>query len=525
MNMPRALANGAALFAWGASFVAIFQHEWQVNEQYSYGFLVPLLTAYLIYLRWGDRPAARPLTGWPARVAYIGIGLAFVALWPILTILEANPEWRMALWAFGLSAYGLILLSLAGWGGWRWAVYFAVPLALLLFAIPWPMRLEQPLVQQLMRMVTAVTVECLNLAGIYAEQQGNLIRLSNSWVGVEEACSGVRSFQSTLMGAYFLGELFRWAWWGRVALITLACGVSLLLNLFRTLTLALITADRGPEAMEVIHDPVGHAVAIGSFLCLFSLAWGISRLLRKPEDPAEAYDREREVPAGQGPAPDPMPHWWPLSFSLATLALVPLAWGGQWLWYARAENLEAERLLAEMHWERLPGPPEFVELTPNVQNMLRYSEGAHTRWIQPDGSRVTSFFFRWDAGRISAHASVHRPEVCLPAAGFTLEEEFAPLDWTLGPLEISFRAYEFQSQARSHYVFFGVWDDYPDRPVPLAATGADRLRQVWHAQRIRGRHGLQIIITGVPGIETARLRAAEILERALRLEDAPRAEG
>ena len=517
MKISAAVHLGA-LVAWAASFLFVFQYEWAVNEQYSYGFLVPLLTAYLVYLRWPDRPAATA-PGPGARAVFLGGTVAaFLVLIPILIVLEANPEWRMALWAFGLTGYALALCSLGLWGGPRWSLYFAVPLALLLFAIPWPTRVETPLVQQLMRMVTAVTVEALNLVGIYASQSGNLIRLSSSWVGVEEACSGVRSFQSTLMGAYFLGELFRWPWAGRGALIVIACAVSLLLNLVRTLTLALVTVRRGPEAMEVLHDPVGHAVAIGSFLCLFALAYMIHRVVKA----------RQESPGDYGPAPRAQPrsagefHWPSWRGTAPLLALVAVAWIAQWAWFARHEDRQAERVLAAMDWDNLATPVEFEELPPATRNMLRYSEGRQARFALRDGSRVTAFFFRWDAGRISAHASVHRPEVCLPAAGFQLEEEFAPLPWRLGPLDLSFRTYEFSSTAATHYVFFGVWDDYPDRPVPTSASGFDRLRQAWDGQRIRGRHGLQLVITGVHGVETARQRAREIISRALEV-DSPAA--
>ena len=39
-----------------------------------------------------------------------------------------------------------------------------------------------------------------------AIQRGNLIELSTGVLGVDEACSGIRSFQSTLMAALFLDE-------------------------------------------------------------------------------------------------------------------------------------------------------------------------------------------------------------------------------------------------------------------------------------------------------------------------------
>ena len=144
----------------------------------------------------GERLAGHPIT------------LGALAYLPLKVILEANPDWRMALWTDGFLALGITLLIVLRWGGWSWLRHFIFPPFLMLLTIPWPTRLENPFIQGLMQLVAHVTVEILNLLGIHAVQLGNLIQLTNGLVGVEEACSGVRSFQSILMASVFLGELF-----------------------------------------------------------------------------------------------------------------------------------------------------------------------------------------------------------------------------------------------------------------------------------------------------------------------------
>src|SRR5205823_3058179 len=42
-------------------WAVLFRHlssEWSLNEQYSYGWFVPIFAAYLFWLRWEDRPEA-----------------------------------------------------------------------------------------------------------------------------------------------------------------------------------------------------------------------------------------------------------------------------------------------------------------------------------------------------------------------------------------------------------------------------------------------------------------------------------
>ena len=93
-------------------------------------------------------------------------------------------------------------------------------LLFMLIALPWPVQLEQAIIQGLMRLVAGLTVGVVTLMGIPAIQHGNLIEVGAGLVGIDEACSGVRSLQSSLMLSLFLGEVNRWSWMRRVGLLT-----------------------------------------------------------------------------------------------------------------------------------------------------------------------------------------------------------------------------------------------------------------------------------------------------------------
>src|SRR5260370_29344557 len=72
--------------------------EWLVNEQYSFGWFVPLFALYLFWLRWQDRPPPEiPNSKSQARnngfAALIAIP-ALVVLLPVRLFEIANPEWR-----------------------------------------------------------------------------------------------------------------------------------------------------------------------------------------------------------------------------------------------------------------------------------------------------------------------------------------------------------------------------------------------------------------------------------------------
>ena len=64
-------------------------------------------------------------------------------------------------------------------------------------------------VQGLMRADADVVVQILSAMGTIAIQRGNVIELSSGLVGLADACTGIRSLQSTLMISLFLGEYYR----------------------------------------------------------------------------------------------------------------------------------------------------------------------------------------------------------------------------------------------------------------------------------------------------------------------------
>src|SRR5438132_12260647 len=184
--------------------------EWSVNEQYNYGWFVPFFALYLFWLRWQDRPAPSP----PRKtlLAWIFIGApALVLLSPIRLFEIGMPEWRPLGWIHTASVAALTLLYIWSAGGKPLLRHFAFPGAFFFVAVPWVTPIEGPIIQGLMRVVAAVAAETITLFGIPTQLEGNLIRVSSGLVGVNEACSGVRSLQTALMIGLLFGELKRFS--------------------------------------------------------------------------------------------------------------------------------------------------------------------------------------------------------------------------------------------------------------------------------------------------------------------------
>ena len=337
-------------------------------------------------------------------------------------------------------------VALAAWsGGWPWVRHFGFPILFLLVAIPWPSGPEQAVVQTLMRRVAAIASECMAVLGIPAIAQGNVISLRGQLVGVNEACSGIRSLQTTLMAGLFLGELSRFSAGRRLVLFCGGILIALLANVFRSSFLVWIAAQNGIAALERYHDATGLTVLL--------IVFGASA---RPEHPARTPPSSAgfpETPRGPAVAPAFLPPRWIVFAAIGWLGAVEAvnAW-----WYSAPGT---QPLVALPHWTVVPpaDAPDFqiTSIDERSARMLRYDHGTSVRWDRPsdDGGRddCALFFFRWDPGHASSlQADMHQPHICLTASGLT-----QTADWGIRPLTLPdgitlpVRRYEFNSHGRS----------------------------------------------------------------------------
>ncbi len=503
-RLQHVLNLGLLLWLW-ADFIAVFFNEWQHNEQYSFGFLVPFLVAYTVYLRFVPKPAADHWAGSAVWARLLAIAL--VSLIPLRIVLEANPEWRLALWAYALIVYAATCLLLGAWGGRNWFRHSAGAFLLMLFAVPWPTFLEQPLVEAMALTVAELVTGTIGFAGYYAVRQGTTIELFNGYVGVEEACSGIRSLQSSLMGAWFIGEVYRWSPQLRGGFLLMGAAFAFGLNVIRTLILTVMMIQGGPERAEAVHDWLGQGFSIAALGILIFSGVLLQFILRR-----WARGRQDDV---REPVVEPRPVSWlrpeRIALLLGVLAASHLMAAA---WYYRSEVANPQPLVI-FDWDALQLAPEFPEISPAIRNQLRYSEGYQAQWTGRSEEEFSIVFaFRWEKGSISSFAGVHRPETCLPAAGFTLRESRAATVVPLHGQMIAFDGYLFEDEARRFYVFFAVWDEVPGRGLAVARGWRERILQAWKGQRVENRHSVQIVFSGPRTFAEAEDRFRSLLQAA-----------
>jgi len=251
--------------------------DWSYDESYRYGWVVPALMAYLISVRWRDRPAAQPGSSPSSTALWVALGIAFVLTW---LIREANPDWRLigvALSALAVAA-GLLWFRDAGGRAWFW--HFAGAVAFFAVAVPWPTVLERAISGVLMPANAALTLEALHWLGVPAIRSGNLITLHEGTLGVEEACSGIRSLLSltflSLVYAFFFDEKA----WMRWALLAATIPIAIAANALRV-TVTGIMSEINPElAHGFMHTAQGWVIFMTALVILVGVHQGINSIYK-----------------------------------------------------------------------------------------------------------------------------------------------------------------------------------------------------------------------------------------------------
>src|SRR5262249_13478373 len=211
------------------------------------------------------------------RVAALLAISALLLLLPTRLFEIANPEWRLLDWVHATAVVTLTLLFIWSAGGKPWLRHFAFPVAFIFVAVPWPTVVEIPIIQGLMRFVARVAAETAMLFGIPAQVEGNLIRVSNGLVGVNEACSGIRSLQTSLMIGLLFGELKRFSVARRFALVAGAIAIAMFANFVRAVFLVIVAGTKDISEVGRWHEIAGYTIIALVFVGTMGLAYLLGR--------------------------------------------------------------------------------------------------------------------------------------------------------------------------------------------------------------------------------------------------------
>jgi len=237
--------------------------DWRVDENYSHGFLIPLVSGYAI---WAQREKLSTLPTNPGWLA--GGALMLLAVLMLFAgILGAE------LYITRLS----LVLSLAAltvyFGGWQWLKRLLFPIGLLLFALPVPSIVFNQIAFPLQLIASDYATRAIKLFGIPALREGNIIELAQMKLQVVEACSGIRSLVSLAALAVVYAYFVEPKWWRRVVLVVAVIPIAVIANAARVAVTGVLAHFYGVKSAEgFMHSFSGLAVFLVAVVLLLALA-------------------------------------------------------------------------------------------------------------------------------------------------------------------------------------------------------------------------------------------------------------
>jgi exosortase len=263
-----------------------FYYSWTTDENYSHGFLVPLIALYFadqatrrgpVAVEGGDR---------------LGIAMLAASLMVLmLTIPLPIPFLGQLAFITGLA--GLFGLQF----GRRALVRYWFAFTFLVFMVPLPVAVYSRLASPLQLLASQVASSVMNATGVPVLREGNHMTLPGGiQLFVAEACSGMRQLTGFLALTTAVAYLSRRPPWYRATIVLSAVPIALTANITRVMLTGYIMHFLNPElALGAFHTIEG-LLMMGFGLILLNLeCWMLDQWSRRG---GAAEPSGRAVPLG-----------------------------------------------------------------------------------------------------------------------------------------------------------------------------------------------------------------------------------
>ncbi len=245
--------------------------QWSDDPNYSHGFLVPLISLYLV---WERREELKGVELRPSNQGLFVIIFGFA----LLTVANISAELFTMRFSFVVVIIGLVIFFL----GYGFVKKVALPLGYLFFMIPLPYILYDSVAFPLKLFAARSSVYLLKLSDIPVFREGNLIYLSQTTLEVADACSGIRSLMSLIVIALAMAYFFQKGIKKKVLLVFLALPVAIAINILRIYVTGVLSHFYGEAAATgFLHEFEGFVMFAVAMVILIAICVLIARVGKK----------------------------------------------------------------------------------------------------------------------------------------------------------------------------------------------------------------------------------------------------
>ncbi|MBX3404726.1 MAG: exosortase/archaeosortase family protein [Phycisphaeraceae bacterium] len=273
------LLAGATVFLFWNWIYAQHQHSWG-NGDWSHAYMVPLISAYLLWQVRRDFDAAAKGVFWP------GLLPVAMGIWCHVFFTVGIPNHLGQGLSLILTVFGVALLLL-GTAAMR---SLFLPIGYLFFAITLPQQVMIRITFPLQQIAAEGAWVLLRVLGIQADLVGNTIHVLNTKtlvttpLDVAQACSGMRMLIAFIALGTAVGLVASRMWWKRVALISLGVPVALGLNMVRVAVLGILSLWDADLSQGEAHTFIGTVLLVPGFFIYMGVVWALNRAVPEQQE-------------------------------------------------------------------------------------------------------------------------------------------------------------------------------------------------------------------------------------------------
>jgi EpsI family protein len=230
------------------------------SPMYSYGYLVPFISLFLV---WSRRRELAALSPQPS----LALGGTVMAVWALLVVVgEVTGLNLLSQLALVVGVAGLVLLLL----GTAYLRVTWAAVAYLLLMVPLWDAFTEPMHLRFQLLSAGLGMRLLEVLGIPAYREHTIIHLPTISLEVARACSGVNYLVAVLALGLPLSYLYLRSMWRRIVLVTSALLIAALSNSLRVATIGiLVHLDVGAPLHGPAHVLHGLFVSGIGYVALF----------------------------------------------------------------------------------------------------------------------------------------------------------------------------------------------------------------------------------------------------------------
>jgi exosortase len=436
------------------------------GQDWSHAYLVPLISAFLLWQNRREIVAIKPTVFWPGLIPLV----MSVPCYLLFQLGSLSTHMGQG-WAVILAVFGLCLLLT----GPRMMTLLFLPICYLAFGVT----VAEMVMIKLTFVLQGIAAQggwiTLNLIGVHTDLSGNSLTVWDSKgashdLNIAEACSGMRMVIAFAALGVAVALVSLKYWWQRIALILLGLPVAVGMNIVRVAVLGVASLYDAELSRGQAHMFIGFALLILAFF----LFMGVASLLKKTVH--EPKVKQGPSPAAYKPGPvDVRAMLRPafvasMSLLLATAIGLTAALGALGIFLKKEQifapgNRGVEKVPTETDSWIMVGKPneslseEFVEELGTSNYLMRVYEQKKAEPGKPKA--MVQLHLAYYTGMVDTVP--HVPERCMTAHGLqpvSLAEEL-PV-----PLEKSTWRTDDKAapDAQGHPVYTGRTGRYSDAP-------------------------------------------------------------